>query len=181
MRLTQRTAMAMFAERGFDQVTVGEIAAAVEMAASTLYRHFATKEAIVLWDEHEAALDTALERELARQHPFDALRKVFVEEIGNRYDADLAFHLHRVQYIYATEQLHGAAIEADLDDRDELADALSSYVSSDSATAAPILAGAAMLALDIAFDRWQQLDGKQPLSELIDSAFENLSHLQLLR
>ena len=63
MRLTQRKAMELFQARGFDDVTVGEIAAEVGMAASTLYRHFATKESIVLWDEHESAIEDALERE----------------------------------------------------------------------------------------------------------------------
>ena len=53
MRLTQRTALPLFTEQGFDQVTVEDIADQVGMAASTIYRHFATKERIVLWDEHE--------------------------------------------------------------------------------------------------------------------------------
>lgn len=181
MTLTQRTAMKMFVERGFESVTVGEIAGEVGMAASTLYRHFTTKEAIVLWDEHEAALDKALEREFERQPPFAAMRQVFVEELGGRYDADLEFQLHRIQYIYATEQLHAAAVEADLTDRTELTEALEHYLSPETRDAAPILAGAAMLALDVAFDRWQQLDASLPLGKLIDDSFRHLSHLESLR
>lgn len=181
MKLTQRTALDLFVARGFDAVTVGEIAAEVGMAASTIYRHFETKEAIVLWDEHDAELDEAFERALRRQPPFAAIRQVFVEELGGRYDADLSFQLRRVQYIYATEQLHAAAVEADLTDRAELTEALEYFLSAEDRRSAPILAGAAMLALDVAFDRWQQADGARPLGETIDEAFGHLAHLEKLR
>lgn len=181
MKLTQRTALDLFMASGFDAVTVGEIAAEVGMAASTLYRHFVTKEAIILWDEHDAELDKALEKELRRQPPFSALRQVFVEELGGRYDADLEFQLKRVQYIYATEQLHAAAVESDLTDRTELTKGLEYFLSKENQGSAPILAGAALLALDVAFDRWQQANANQPLGQLIDEAFGHLTHLETLR
>ena len=38
------TAMGMFVERGFDQVTVAEIAAAAEVGVSTVFNYFPTKE-----------------------------------------------------------------------------------------------------------------------------------------
>lgn len=181
MRLTQRTAVPMFIERGFEAVTVGEIAAEVEMAASTLYRHFETKEAIVLWDEHDAALDQALERELARQSPLAAMRSVFVEELGGRYDADLDFQLQRVRYVYTTKALHAAAVQVDLDDREELTAGLEHFLSKANKAAAPLLAGAAMLAIDIAFDRWQQLGAKTSLGVLIAAEFDLLAGLDAVR
>ncbi len=181
MRLTQRTALPMFMQRGFDEVIVGEIAAEVEMAASTVYRHFETKEAIVLWDEHDAALDKALERELARQAPLAAMRHVFVEELGGRYDADLDFQLERVTYIYATKAVHAAAVQADLRERDELSAGLEYFLSKPNKAAAPLLAGAAMLALDIAFDRWQQLQAATPLGALIAAEFDRLAGLDGIR
>ncbi len=181
MRLTQRTALPLFIAHGFEAVTVGQIAAEVEMAASTLYRHFETKEAIVLWDEHDAALDEALERELARQAPLAAMRHVFVEELGGRYDADLEFQLQRVSYIYATRAVHAAAVQADLDDRNELTAGLEYFLTKANKAAAPLLAGAAMLALDIAFDRWQQGQAATPLGVLIAAEFDRLADLDGLR
>ena len=167
----------MFMERGFDDVTVGEIAAAVGMAASTLYRHFRTKEDIVLWDEHDAAIDTALEQALRNRPPLDAIRHVFVHELATRYDADLDFQLRRVQYIYATEQLHAAAIEADLRTRDELTDGLEHFMTKRNRPAAAVISGAALLALDIAIDRWQADNAKRPLAERIAESFEQLTQL----
>lgn len=177
MRTTQRTALAMFSARGFDNVTVGEIAAEVGMAPSTLYRHFRTKEEIIIWDEHDAAIDTALEQVLRNQPPLEALRHVFIDELASRYDADLDFQLRRIQYIYATEQLHAAAVEADLRNRAELTAGLEHFMTKRNRSAAAIVAGAALLALDIAIDRWQADNAKRPLADRITETFEQLSRL----
>jgi len=181
MRLTQRTALPLFVERGFDTVTVSEIAVKVGMAASTLYRHFDTKEDIVLWDEHDAEIDTALERELKRQTPLAALRTVFVDELGARYEGDLEFQLARVQYIYATRQIHAAALEADSRNQSDLTDALAHSLSVNDRHAAPILASAAMATLDVAIDQWQANSAATPLSLLIAAGFDNLERLGELR
>lgn len=177
MRTTQRTALAMFIDRGFDNVTVGEIAAEVGMAASTLYRHFSTKEAIVLWDEHDTAIDNALGQALKSKPPLEALRSVFVDELGTRYDADLDFQLQRIQYIYATEAIHAAAVEADFRDRDDLTKALRHFLSKPNRAAAPVIAGAALVALDVAMDNWQSDSAKQPLAKRIAEAFDQLADL----
>ena len=46
-RLIADTAARLFAERGYEQVTVSEIARAAEVAEQTLYNYFPTKEQLV--------------------------------------------------------------------------------------------------------------------------------------
>lgn len=181
MRLTQRTALPLFVERGFDEVPVTEIAAEVGMAPSTLYRHFATKEDIVIWDENDVEIGKALTAALKRNAPMAAIREVFVTELGGRYDVDLDFQLARVQYIYRTEQLHAAAVEADFRARQELTDGLKHFMTKKSRDKATIIAGAALLVLDVAIDRWQQDNAATPLGELIDEGFDDLEHLSAIR
>jgi len=174
MRLTQRTALELFIAQGFTAVTVEDIATEVGIGASTIYRHFTTKEGIVLWDEHDVAVDKALRSHLGKLSPFDALRTSFVEAIGDRYDDDLAFQLKRIRYIYATEELHAAAVESDFADREELTAALKLVLPRKQRSAAPLLAGAAMLALDVAMEQWQADKAKVPLAKRLDQAFEQL-------
>ncbi|MEM7093629.1 MAG: TetR family transcriptional regulator [Actinomycetota bacterium] len=180
MRLTQRTALDLFEEQGFDNVTVNQIAEEVGMAASTIYRHFDTKEAIVLWDEHDADLEQPFDQAFRALPPFEALRSVLVEELGRRYDGD-EFQLRRVRYLYATEQLHAASVESSYADAEELAEALEQVLSKTNRGAALVMAGAAMIALDVAFDRWQESGASKPLGALIDEAFGALGNLESLR
>ncbi|MEO1062534.1 MAG: helix-turn-helix domain-containing protein [Actinomycetota bacterium] len=177
MRETQRIALRRFREDGFDAVRVEEIAEEAGMAASTVYRHFGTKEQLALWDEHDTAIDAALDRRLGTQPPLTAIRDALLESLAERYQGDLEFELDRVRYIYATEQLHAAAVEADFRDREELTTALRSRLPKRDREAAPILAGAALLALDVAMDRWQSAGGTTPLTDCITEAFATLERL----
>lgn len=177
MRDVQRVALPWFVERGFDDVTVEAIAAEVGTAASTVYRHFGGKEQIVLWDEHDVAIDEALGDRLGRQAPLAAMRDAFVETLAGRYDDDLDFQLARIRFIYATEQVHAAAVEADLRNRAELTAALRRTLPKRERDAAPLLAGAALLALDVAIERWQADHARTPLADLLTAAFATLERL----
>lgn len=185
MRETQREALRLFRERGFAQVTVEEIARSLGMAASTIFRHFGTKEAIIIWDEHDAVINKAIVERFSHrepeQSPLHTLRDVFAETLAVRYQHDLDFELDRIGFIYQTEALHAAAIEAQFADRDELTAALESLLSKQHKSAAPLLAGAALLALDVAIEHWQEHGGRDKLDVLIHEAFATLEKLGSIR
>ena len=60
-RRLAEAALNLFLERGFDQVTVAEIAEAADVAVSTLFAHFPSKEALVFdrGEERQRALVAA--------------------------------------------------------------------------------------------------------------------------
>jgi len=174
---TQREAMKLFLSRGFDCVPVEDIAAVVGVAGSTIYRHFKTKEGIVLWDEHDEALDVGLTGRLKSQAPLEAIRDAFVQTLAQRYQTDFDFQLARVSFIYATPALHAAAIEADFRAREDLTQALARTLSRKHKAAAQLLAGASLLALDVAMDRWQACKGECGLDTLIAAEFDRLAGL----
>lgn len=60
MREIQRVALDLFDARGFDAVTVEEVAAMAEVSASTVYRYFGTKDRLVLHDDIDRQMVTGL-------------------------------------------------------------------------------------------------------------------------
>lgn len=180
LAVTQRTAVEMFVADGFDAVKVVDIAAEVGLAPSTLYRYFPTKEAIVLWDEHGDAYADALTSALADHAPFAALRESFVASFAGLYDSDREFQLTRVALIYRTPAIHAAAVEADMADRHYLTELLAPHLARSDPASAELLAGAALLAADWAFDRWQESGGAERLADLVATAFDRLGHLDAL-
>ncbi|MBC9716627.1 TetR family transcriptional regulator [Streptomyces sp. TRM66268-LWL] len=74
------TAIALFLERGFDQVPVAEVAAAAGVSKPTLFRYFPTKEDLVLhrFADHEDEAARVVAGRAPDESPLDALRRDFL-------------------------------------------------------------------------------------------------------
>jgi AcrR family transcriptional regulator len=59
-RLLQSTALRLFSEHGYDATTVEQIARAAGVSHMTFFRHFATKDAVVLDDGFDPAIAAAV-------------------------------------------------------------------------------------------------------------------------
>lgn len=77
----QRVALDLFEERGFDAVTIEEIADASEVSPSSIYRYFGTKEDLVLWADVDLRADEHLEAALAERVPLDGVRRLVLGTI----------------------------------------------------------------------------------------------------
>ena len=105
----QAVALDMFEERGFDAVTVEEVADASDVSPSSVYRYFGTKEEIVLWDEYDHDLDRVLLPALAERVPLDGVRRVVVGTLG-ALSADGERQVRRrVALMMSTPELEQAA------------------------------------------------------------------------
>src|SRR5688572_21914373 len=85
MRRVQEAALDLFERRGFDEVRIEEIAAASEVSSATIYRHFGTKERIVLWDEYDPMLEAAIAERLPGAAPLPAVREALVASLDRVY------------------------------------------------------------------------------------------------
>ncbi|CAL9489527.1 TetR/AcrR family transcriptional regulator [Streptomyces sp. MPA0124] len=102
------TAVELFLEKGFDAVSVAEVAAAAEVSKPTLFRYFPAKEDLVLYRiaDHE---DEAARVARGAPAPLDALRRHFLAGLErcdpvtglNDHPAVLAFH----RLLYGTPAL----------------------------------------------------------------------------
>jgi AcrR family transcriptional regulator len=74
-------AMDLFAERGFDQVTVAEVAAAAEVSEKTVFNHFTTKADLVFDADQGLAegLVTAVRTRGAGESAIEAVRRFLAE------------------------------------------------------------------------------------------------------
>lgn len=75
--LIQREALRLFLEKGFEATTIEEIAEAADIAPSTFFNYFPTKESVVLQDDLDPVLLEALHMEPTDLGPIAVLRKAF--------------------------------------------------------------------------------------------------------
>jgi AcrR family transcriptional regulator len=82
-------ALRLFRLQGYQATTVEQIAAAAEVSPSTFFRYFPTKEDLVLQDDMDTRMITALEQQPAGLGPVAAVRAATRQVFGSYTDADL--------------------------------------------------------------------------------------------
>ncbi|MDG9702930.1 TetR/AcrR family transcriptional regulator [Streptomyces sp. DH37] len=80
------TAIGLFLEKGYEQVTVADVAAAVDISKPTLFRYFPTKEDLVLHRlaDHEGEAGRVVAHRPAGCSPLEALRRHFLDGLARR-------------------------------------------------------------------------------------------------
>ncbi len=172
MRAAQRAAIGLFEQAGFDEVTVGEVGAEAGISPSTIYRHFGTKEQLVLWDEADAALAKSLGKVLGKRPPLEALRSAFVEAYATLTPPELELQHRRGALIDSSPQLQIAMAGALDQGRLEIQEALQRvYRKGPSPLVLEMAVRIAFAALITGFEAWQTAGPTAPLPRAIDSAF----------
>ncbi|MEU2098850.1 TetR/AcrR family transcriptional regulator [Streptomyces globisporus] len=79
-------AITMFLDRGFDKVSVAEVAAAADISKPTLFRYFPAKEDLVLhrFADHEDEAARVVTGRSRDETPLDALRRHFLDGLDRR-------------------------------------------------------------------------------------------------
>lgn len=169
MKRVQREAVERFLARGFDRVTVEEIAAATEVSPMSVYRWFGTKEALVIWDEFDPPILVEVERRLADQQPLAAVRDALMSILDEVWDRERGLALDRARLIFREPALAAAAER----NGRALQDAFAGLFAAAGVPAfdARALAAVAVALLGAAIEEWQRLDGQRPLGGLIRDSF----------
>ncbi|MFK4105056.1 TetR/AcrR family transcriptional regulator [Streptomyces sp. NPDC019531] len=99
-----RTAVALFAEKGFDNVSVQEIADVAEVSKMTVFNYFGTKEDLVFLpvEEHFGDAARAVRERQPGETALDAVRRQFLEMIEAR---DPAIGLHSEPFSHQVRKL----------------------------------------------------------------------------
>ena len=165
-------ALRLFGERGFDQTTVEEIAAAADVAPRTFFRYFPTK-VDVLFADHDALLD-ALRDTLAARRPGESVVRAvrrWAQEGLDHLLVDPARYLTRSGIAAAIPAAHARSRQLDSEFEEAIARALAG-AGAETDLAARLTARAAWAATRAARDVWLASGGERDPRQLVDEAFD---------
>ncbi|MGP3964089.1 TetR/AcrR family transcriptional regulator [Nonomuraea sp. 3N208] len=163
-------AIALFLERGFDEVPVTEIAAAAGVSKPTLFKYFPAKEDLVLHRiaDHEGEAARVVRGRVAGEAPLEALRRHFLDGLArhdpvtglNDHPVVIAFH----RMVFSTPSLAARVVRYVSSDEQALAEALGESL--DDLTAALLAAQVLAAQRVLARRNWQLLAEGRPLREV---------------
>lgn len=174
------TAWSVFAERGFDDVTVNEVAEATGISRASFFRYFSSKEeaVFVALEAMGAEIATALEERPPKEGPWEALRRAFDAALPN-YATNPGRSLARLNLTRETPSLRAHQLERQAQWRSLIGPALAIRVGQDpDDVRIEAVVGAALAALDAATEKWALSGGKLDLTALIDDAFAAIAALE---
>src|SRR5262245_5066115 len=162
----QAEAMRLFAERGYENTTVEDIAYAAAISPRTFFRYFPTKEDVVLWDEYDPVVEDLVAARPADESPALTARAVMVEALGGIYRRDRAELLTRVRLLTTVPELRARLLE-NQSGAAKFGSMLASQRGADELEARVVIAalGAIIVA---ALDEWQRDDGRSDLLAIFD-------------
>ena len=173
-----RTALRLFAERGFDAVTTEAIAEAVGISPSTFFRHVPSKEHLLL-----GAAQRGRARIVAnfRNRPQDeaveeSLAAAILARTAQFVDDDETVELWRRAMASAPAELQRASL-LDHEDCEELITAVGERLASRSAAAqlrAGVLVRSSVAAVEYAYEWWLRNGGSRSLHVLTQQALEQV-------
>jgi AcrR family transcriptional regulator len=99
-------------ERGYDNTTIEQIAAAAEVSPSTVFRYFPSKEHIVLTDDFAGPVVELLQARPADEPPLVALREAVIESLRPVYGEFEAEFTRRLALVREVPALRTQMYEA---------------------------------------------------------------------
>lgn len=169
-------ALRLFAERGYDQVTVEQIAAAAGVSHMTFFRYFPTKEDVVLSDSYDPMLVEFIHATPKDQPPISRIRAALTTGLARVYAADRAALLAQNKLIAATPALRARLWEDQAATQHLFIDALG--IAGDDTTTqlrSAVIVNACLAAASTAVLTWAANNGTPELPELLDDAFDALT------
>jgi AcrR family transcriptional regulator len=174
--MIQTEALSLFAEKGYAQTTIEEIADAAAISPRTFFRYFPSKEDVVLWDEYDPlALDLLAARSVGEPLA-ETFRAVIRETLGGLYRHDPERLRARMQLAFTVPEVHARFLDAQTHGIEELAEWVAESRGARVDDLSLRVAGSALLAaVTVALDAWQRDGGKSDLLALFDQATDALA------
>lgn len=126
--LIREHAMRLFADQGYSETTVDQIAAAADISPSTFFRYFPSKEQVVLVDDLDPPMLAAIAAQPAGVPPLTACRRAFEEVLSSLTPAEIEAERTRQRLLFSVPELRSAMLGELTRSLGILADAVASRV-----------------------------------------------------
>lgn len=149
----REAALAAFSESGYDATSTADVAARAGVSEMTLFRHFPTKESLLLADPYDPLMADAVRVRPADESAMRALVEGMRSAWRSLPDEELEGLRHVLQIVAATRGLDGALERSSADTLQALAHALEErgiVAAAARAAAAAVIAGLSRALLDAA-------------------------------
>jgi AcrR family transcriptional regulator len=182
--MIQARAVRLFTERGYDATTVNDVAEAAGVSPMTVYRHFPTKEDLVLVNPHKQLIAERVAASAASQPLVRRIGNALVESAtmltGGRHGDELSpnerFLLAQLRLMISTPALRAKHLDNYYALQQAIVEALGVGVADpsdpDAEFRAGVAASACLAAMHAALVRWAEEDGRPDLSALMEHALK---------
>ena len=171
----QREALRLFVAQGYEQTTIEQIAEAVEVSPSTIFRYFPTKEDMVLTDEYDALIVAVLAAGPTGESGVTAMRRVLAETMGDVVKQDPSMFLTRGRLMLEVPVLRAKLWGFLQENEAVLCQVFAAQSGRDPEDfELRVAAGAIIGAIMAALTEWIQSDGQTDMAALLDRALQLL-------
>ena len=168
----QNTALDLFEEHGYDNVTVDQIASAAGVSHMTFFRHFPTKESVVVSDPYDPLIAEAVSVQSEELRALERVRRGLVEVSSAMGDSVDATTRSRIRIGVSHPKLRAAMWENTRVTEDLLTSVL--VASGEPEFEARVVVGACLGAVMAALVDWARDDAGESLGTRIRRALELL-------
>jgi AcrR family transcriptional regulator len=171
----QEHALRLFAQQGYDETTVEQIAAAAEISPSTFFRYFKTKEDVVTQDQYDPLLVELFAEEPQDRTPLAAMRDIMRKVFAQMPPSEREKIAERTKLIMAVPALRARTYENMVGTIEMIAGMVGRRLGrKPDDLAVRIFAGAVVGALIAALLAWTERDCRDDLGEILDKTMAQL-------
>lgn len=172
-------AVRLFREKGYQETTVEQIAAAAEVSPSTFFRYFPTKEDVILQDDMDARLLELLARQPADMPPLAAIRAAVREAVSSFDEAEMAQFRATTELMMTVPEIRARAMDEFARTIEVIAEAIGQRVGrSPQDMAVRVFAGAVVGVIMSVSLPWRDLASRKHSKEMFAGIDEALALLE---
>lgn len=168
--MIQAEALRLFAQHGYEQTTIEQIAEAADISTRTYFRYFPTKEDVVVWDEWDDQTAELLAAHTGDRPVAQTLYAASRAILEGVYTNDPERLLVRLRVRASVPAIRARYLELTCTAAEQIAATMASDPADQNETLCLRVTAAAIIDIaDVALDQWQKDDGKSDLLALYDT------------